>query len=224
MPTYKDYIIDISPTWLQEADGQSFSRGYAQLKDAAIASAKQAVLERMPDRASPEALELLGGERQLDKGTAETEDEFRARIKDAWSQWQYAGTAYGVLLALKLAGYSNVHLLVHNGKYYTLDSGGDLSVAEAPGGVLATNPDFWNVFTLLFYSPLASWWAPSVPSEFSDEMENIRRLVKLWKPAHAIFSSIKIHESGLLWGFPSTLEWGGSGLVWGGSAITYQGE
>lgn len=224
MPNFKDYAVQISPTWLQEPDGQSFTRGYAQLKDAAIAAAKQAVFERMPDRASPEGVELIAGERQLDIGINEDLETFRARIKNAWEQWQYAGTAFGVLLALRYGGYENVSIIVHNGKYYSLDGNADLIVEDAPGGILATNPDWWNVFSLVFPNPLPSWWSPSVPSEFSDEMENIRRLVKLWKAGHAIFDSIKIHQSGLMWGFPATIEWGGSGLVWGGSIISYQGE
>ncbi len=91
-------------------------------------------------------------------------------------------------------------------------------VAPLPSGGWAVDatPDFWSKFALVF--PENPWG--SDPASTSDTIEQIRRLVKRWKSAHATFAGLSVIDSGNAWGYPVSA-WGEPEKAWGGSVATY---
>lgn len=178
------------------------------------------MLARFLSKAPPDAVTRIGGERQLEQGTTETLESFRARLLDAWTVWQFAGTAYGVLLALYYAGYTNALIAIPNGFIYSLDGSQQLVATASPP--LVFTKGFWNEFRIIFPQPLNPSWSP-IPGNLSDEVQAIRRLVVRWKAGHALFDGMVVMESGAIWGYPTTQLWGQALLNWGGVTTFWDG-
>lgn len=113
------------PTFLTGPAAQAFEGALGDVKDFLAAKAKMAVQARMPLVAPSDALARLAIERGLLRGATETDAQLAARCQGAWQTWPFAGTAYGLLLALSQTGYQNAVLAqVRGGLQYTLDNGG----------------------------------------------------------------------------------------------------
>lgn len=217
--SYQRYQTQLAPPWLHGPAGESWTRGIGDAKDEVELREREAVLARYPSRAPKDALVRISADRGgLDKGVTETDAQWRARLRDAWSLWPWAGTFTGVLRALALAGYPNVYIVGGTGRYATLDGSGNIVAADgAPLSIGSSN--LWNAIRLVFATPPAAW-TPTPPAEFSAEVNNIRRIVMKWKPAVALFEGITVIRAGHVWGFPLTMKWGQPGLTWGASTIT----
>lgn len=199
-------------------------RGIGDAKDNIEYSAKEAVFQRMPDHCGADSLVKIGGERQLDRGTTETEAQWRERLKSAWELWPKAGTPEGILNALHFAGYDSVYLVCSNGEIWNRDSGTGETIRQVYSSGYVFTKGWWNEFRVLFVSPHPAHWSPSPPANDSDEVKNLRRIVNLWKPAKAKLDGFVVHLSGLIWGFPPSQQWGGSGLAWGGTTTFWTAE
>lgn len=211
------------PTTHQRPTGQAFQGALGDVEDALIDRAKQAVKARFPLLAPPDALTAIGVERQMPQGPGESSAAYAARLADAWTAWQWSGTAYGLLRAFYSTGYTNVVLAqVLGGLQYTLDAGGNL-ITSAGGTWTVTfaGDPFWSKFDVIFSQPLPpAWVSGGVPASTSNEANFIRSLIRLWKPGHATAGRIVIQGAGKLWGTPTTQLWGAATGNWGGAAAT----
>lgn len=214
---WKDYQPELAPPWLRTGAGEAWLTALGDAKDALEARVRAAVKARFVATAPPDALAVIAAERGIERGVAETLESWRERTRASWDIWPWAGTPTGVLRALSYAGYPNVSLITGTGRAHTLD--GSLNVVTTlAGGSMPSG--FWNGFRVLFTAPLPASWSPTLPANGSDEVNTIRRLVKRWKPGHAIFEDIVVIQ-GTVWGFPATQTWGQGGLVWGGATTVW---
>ncbi len=214
---YKDFMEDISPPWLREKKGARYVRSLGDSIDAMVQPVKQGVKVRFPLIAPRDALAVLGEERGLPKSVAETYEQYASRLQQAWETWPWAGTPTGVLQALYDAGYTEAHLLIKRGRDFSLDGDRHLVTVEMGFELELDRPEsFWSVFLLVIPS-----WDGTPPVDGSDEAEAMKKLVRKWKAAHATMDRIVIVEDGLIWGYPSTQEWGDPGLVWGGETTEW---
>lgn len=205
MGTFKDYIVGSAPPWLNDPSGQAMLRAIGDGKDYLLDVAKQGVKARFPLLAPSDALNQIGGERQLPRGPGESTASYAARLRGAWDTWPWAGTPTGVLNALWDAGYTNVWLVVQKGRVYTLNASRQLVVMNTSTDGISSftfpSPNFWSTFLAYFPHPHpASWIANGVPSSSSDEANLIRGLIQKWKPGFSTFSRVVIADTGLLWG------------------------
>jgi hypothetical protein len=123
----------LAPTFLLQPAGIAFEGGLGDAKDALADRIKLAVLARFPNYAPPDALQALGIERNLPRGPSETDATYAARLVNAWSTWPWAGTPYGLLQALKSAGYANVIITQVRRNYFSLDPNGNLVITSESG-------------------------------------------------------------------------------------------
>lgn len=223
---YRNFQPAIQPTALQDPYGQAWMRAQGIVKDYLLDLARHATQLRFPSFASPDALGAIGSERLIDKGTSpqlgtpETDAAYAVRLKNAWSIWSLAGTAWGLLTAFKAQGYAPT-LVQQNGLQFTLDGGGNVVITV--GAPLAV--PIWNMFEV---------WFPTVPSSWTDihnpptltsapsitELRRLRRIINLWKPAHMFCIGIGVLVSGHIWGEPNLL-WGEMGAEWGPADVVY---
>lgn len=163
MGTYKDYLEQLAPPWLQGPRGRRWTRSVGDGLDALVERLKLGVKARFPLEAPEDALGRLGLERGIPRGAVETSEAYAARLADAWETWPWAGTPYGMLRAFRAAGYSNVALETVGGKQFTLDANGELVADGLPAGSWAIDatPAFWSKFQVLFLSPLPANWSVS---------------------------------------------------------------
>jgi hypothetical protein len=225
MPTtFKQHIIDLAPPWLRGAhpQGEAWLRGLGDIKDLILDRLKASVRIRFPRYASRDALAIQGAERLTYRSPTDTDDTYAARIEGAWDTWPWAGTAFGVLSALRHAGYSNIpKILIAKQLVYGLDSNFELTISTAPSGSFTFDPpNHWATLVVYFPTKPAAWGGVT-PANGSNEALFVLHLIDIWKSAHARLQSVVIAETGLTWGYPTTLAWGGAGLVWGGTTTVW---
>lgn len=215
---WQDYQAELAPPWLRQGAGEAWLRGVGDAKDGLELRLRESVKARFPAEAPLDALTRIGGDRGgLERGVTETDAAWRARLRGAWDVWPWAGTPTGVLRALWYAGYTSVVLITGTGRAHTLN--GSLDVVTTPAAGLVPS-GFWNGFRVLFVAPLPAAWVPTPPANNSDEVNTLRRLVKTWKPGHAILEDLVVVQ-GNIWGFPGTQTWGQGGLTWGGATTVW---
>lgn len=216
--TVKELADALNPPWLKQPYGHAFVRAFADVKDDQVARAKDATKIRFPTHATRDALDALGHERGLARGTADTNASHAERLRNAWAIWATAGTALGILRALHFLGYPNAILVSGRGVVHTLDANLELVIGSTNGSVAWTmGTAAWSRFVVIFPTPHVQRWTDiGIPAQDSGEGQLIIETIIRWKPAFAMLERIIIQRTGPLWGFPFTVTWGGGGRVWGG--------
>lgn len=94
----RESLLNLAPPWLQDPSsaGGRFLYVVGVVGDALIDKMEQALLARMPERADPSALPLIGADRLLPQGPGETNAQFALRLRKAFPTWQRAGINSGV--------------------------------------------------------------------------------------------------------------------------------
>lgn len=220
--TFREYMLTISPPWLQTAHGAPFVQGIGIMKDSLLFRAREAARARFPTLASNDAVNLLGTERGIFRAPGETTASYAGRVVEAWDTWAYAGTAFGILSALRGAGYDNVKLAQFNQRLYELDVDGVLVTTVLPDGSWMfqdTADTYWARGIVIFPEPLlARWVSDGVPGSSSDEANLIRSIVRKWKPPWMLIDSIIIATCAWTWGYRT------EGATWGAQDRTTWGE
>lgn len=203
--TFRSYMLDIAPPWLLTAHGQPFMQAIGMMKDSLYFRAVEAVRARFVRYSSTSALAALGVERGLPRSPGESDLSYAGRLRNAWDIWSRAGTAFGMLTALRAAGYENVYLAIFSGKLYSLDADDELVTEDLDPGSWKfrdVDDDYWSRFIVLFPEPLlARWVTDGVPAEDSDEANAIREIIRRWKPAHMHCDEIAIATSAITFDF-----------------------
>lgn len=164
--SYKDFQLSGVPLWLRDAKGlDAYHLALGDAKDGLLERMKASIALRLPLRAPTDALDEIGVERGIPRGDSEADASYAARLQGAWDTWPYAGTAQGVLAALKLAGLTAA--LVQQTKYgYTLDGSGNVVITTlgGTGWQADTALTKWNRFTVIILPPFPlSWLSASAP-------------------------------------------------------------
>jgi hypothetical protein len=226
MPTFADFQSQtLAPGWLRDEWGAAYLSAFGARKDAHAALLKEAVKARMPGIAPSDALARLGAERGIDRGQGESEAAYRARVVAAWDVWRWAGTPFGLLLALYRAGYtpqSGKVILqtqgdpVAGGYQYELRADFDPAVHAPEQALVVTGlgvvalgglpAALWQDFAVFFVPPLLPAWDPA-PADASPEVNGIRSLITRWKPGHERCVALKVLPG---------VAWGVGGLLWNG--------
>jgi hypothetical protein len=219
--SFRELMELLAPGWLRQPQGLAWMRAFGDVKDSQVGRTKDAVKARFPTHAPRDALEFIGDERGLPRAPADTNTTFGARLRAAWEKWPKAGTALGILTALRDLGYTNTYLVSRLGHVHSLDGSGNLVTGTTGFGAWSYGANHWNHFDVVFPTPfITQWVAPgSIPEQSSAEGRLILRTVKRWRPAMAGLDRIIFQGTGNQWGYPFTLTWGAG--TWGsGTAPT----
>lgn len=98
---FRDFGDAISPTWLNGPVGQRYRYAMAVLWDALSDAAGYATLARFPSRSPPaDALSIMGSDRQIDRGFAEADGSYEARLIQWLDLWRCVGSPMGLMLSV----------------------------------------------------------------------------------------------------------------------------
>jgi len=140
MGSYRTYLTTppsqggLAPTPLLQPAGVAFLGGIGDMLDNVSDRAKLASQTDLALVAPSDALTQIGIERQIQRGPTESDAAFALRCQGAWQTWPYAGTPFGLLLALYNLGYPNVYLMPVRGAYATLNGTQTGITTTAEGG------------------------------------------------------------------------------------------
>jgi hypothetical protein len=121
--SYQQWAQAIQPTWMQTPLAAAWVGQVGAIKDWLIQNCKLGVLQRFPYFAAPDALAQIGIDRGILQSPTDTLTSYAQRLVNAWTAWQYAGTAFGLLTQLAAAGYTNVLIAQQNQWLFTLSGG-----------------------------------------------------------------------------------------------------
>lgn len=222
---WQQYQYDLSSTQLRQPVGAAIEAALGLQKDFAADRIRYSIKAKFPNLAPPDALANIGFERGMPQGVTESSAAYASRLQQAWTLWQFAGTAFGMLRILYLTGYPNVVIAqVTAGNQFTLDTTGTILLVSTNGKWTSTfiGDPFWSRFDIIFPAPLpALWIANGVPSSSSSEANFIRGIIQSWKSAQSTPNRIIIITSGKSWGYPASQAWGAGTGNWGGAATVW---
>lgn len=210
--TYKRAAEDYAPSW----GGEFWSRLHSIIGlfvDTFAEGATQAVRVRYTSVTPADALDYMATERGLERGPGEATADFRIRLRQAFEAYRYAGTEKAIIDQLVAAGLPTPVVYEDSDWVWDASTGTDwwrFWVVFPEGSFPASGSDVWGSGAWgsgLYGGPLTA-----------DIQELVCRVIRKWKPAHALLINVIVVESGNLWG---------DGHVWGvdpwGGVATYYG-
>lgn len=229
---YRDWILTPgnpdgtgagTPPWLLDPAGAAFLQALGAGLDDNVQRMREAVKASFPALGPADALPVTGDEVGMPRGTIEPEATYRSRLAAAWDLWPRAGTALGILLAARAAGYPSLLLQTQIGKQYQLastltgDSAHDLVISTMAGPVhLGGSPEGWQDFKALITKPWPSWWS-GAPADGSADQKAFAALVKAWKSAQSRCVGIVVVDGPIV-GLALTV---GAFTVGSGASVTW---
>lgn len=186
----EDWLRDRAPPWFQDAPVGPEIEAYGALADEHLEYVATALRARYAELAPEDGLNLLGAERNFVRYPAESLDAFRQRIIGAWEFWQWAGTEYGLGLALSQLGYNSAIVPVRN-----------------------YDNNRWSEFDVYLYASTRSY------DGSVEEKNRILAIINQVKPAHTRLATLRYVPSGPLNWNPAGLTWNPPGQVWGAPPV-----
>lgn len=222
--SYRHWLPAQAPAWLQDDVGTAEAGETGGMLDDQRDRVLQGILARFPTKGAldtttdpdnptlalppGDAQDNIGADRMLPRAPAESDAAYGARLKGAWDTWPYAGSHWGVLQALRLAGYADMVIVQDNGRYsqLTASSGTPSDVTFGslmtmvtrgghPGWMFDTRTDYYSRFALVFTADAANLQSDAGRSALNER-------VNAWKPSKAAFVGTYVILSGRLFGWP----------------------
>ena len=228
---YFKFQPDGQPGFLQGYYSRAFGGGVGYFKDWYVEVALVGVRSRFCLQCPPDALAYHGDERGLFRYTGDSDDDYRARINNAWYLWTFGGTAWGIVNQLNSAGFPNV-IIYENWQWL----GFPPSISPITHAPYAVGAEWWRfhvqiVDTTDLFGGVSWKWGELLSRSWGDgklwgfthvpdNWSQVLPLIKKWKPAHTILASLDIVLDG--WAYAeSELTWGS--FTWGGTVIRVVG-
>lgn len=219
---YARYARSTNPPWLGRRFGAGWNEAMGLFWDILADAARKAVLARVIEQAPDDALPFAGSDRLLEPMPGERAPAWRARLLTAWDAWAWAGTKKGVLDALALMGLTNAEI------YEAADWGQGNRAEWARFTLVVRQPHPWlgpiqagaRIFTRrgLAVPRAGEGYVCGIGRARPDDIARLRRLIRLWKPAHAKAEPARVLVGGALAGTGALC---GQGLVCGAGSVAH---
>jgi hypothetical protein len=245
---YAEWLATQGPSWILDPVGKALARTTGAAYDAQRDRILQGVLARFPTAgqldtdptsstfgqlltAPTDALDEIGADRELRRGPGESDAAYAARLLAAWDIWPFAGSHYGVLRALKIAGYVGAITLQDNGRWAKL-TGSAGTIADLTIGSLMTcadragSPPGWTFDgRTTFYSRMGIVFeATAANLESVSGQAILNAIVNEWRPAGTAFVGTWVILAGNLLGWPLARVLGGGETLGGDSQRFIPGD
>lgn len=111
MASYRDYLVALSPWWLDAYNQNGRLFAYGDVFDSLYNDAIAAAVNSRVAECDPSCLDALGNNFNLSRITGETDEHFRKNLLDAWNVWKKSGSDQGIIEALQRAGAQAVQII-----------------------------------------------------------------------------------------------------------------
>lgn len=210
MGVFTDYVLAITPVYLQKKWGRRWAKQIGQTFDGMHLGTLDAVRARLLKYAPPDSIDAHAFMRKIERAPGEAVSMFRERLKRTFHFHEIGGTRKGILEQLNIGGFTNAFVLQNDDWSFDSDTSSWWRF-----WVLIARPHRFTAGDGVWGDP-GTWsdgglWAITGPVE---DIALIRRIIATWKGAHTICHSILVVISGELWGAPPEGTWGDPG-TWG---------
>lgn len=217
--TFRDSIREISPPWLTGDVGGGLSYACGLELDALAQWAIEGVKARMPGVGTPDALYLIGRDRQIERGPGETDAAYVSRLSAAFDTWATAGAGPTLLREIRVwfapSTSTPVRLVSNAGVWHTIN----LTTNAVTKTVSSPSNWNWDAFTstrwwrgwVIIDSSTAPWtrdlydlaglwgdggtWGSDADVA---EVAHLKRIAGKWKPANMTVMNVIVTFSATL--------------------------
>ena len=202
------------PRWGKRINVKKLLDAMAAPRDEVVDRLDGGLQARMVEKAPVDALVQIGATCALARASADTDDSFRQYLRDPFARWYAAGTEAGMLAELAHLGLSNCQVWSYR---RLVDAGAD--PATTFGGIASFffvyvgKPNPFGAAAATYNDNSTRWLGGGLwgMDGAIDRLDEIRRVVSEWKPAHTSCRFLLIDLDGTgavqsaLWGVP---DWG----------------
>jgi len=218
---FRAKIFDFLPPWLGTGTAEKVMYTLGLHMDVALHQVTEALQHRFPGLLSSESLPLLGYERKMIRGRTETDETYALRMKGWRQKHLNRGGPYALLQQVYEHYAPNnfvVELIYCNGKRYTMDVNGGVTVDTAPVisgiGWTPDDPSKWGRWWMFYHWPttlpdLNTYGDAGLVYDggtvfgsglSSQEVADIREIPQAWNAAHSVgHSKIVLLNPGAYW-------------------------
>lgn len=122
--TIREWLLNLPIPWLVGGPwGRAEQGAQGTIYDGQVGLLKEAMQAAVPSAAPSDALDAIGADRQLIQGSAESDANFRIRLRDAWAQHKLRGTWLGLLIQLYWSlgvQPGGAYIIQQNGRVFSL--------------------------------------------------------------------------------------------------------
>lgn len=218
--TLRDTARKFFPPWMLDrvaaglVNGWKYIYSFLVMGDLLIQFAIEGVLAKFPGYCPAEALPIIGRDRRITRGLAETDDSYATRLIGWLDAWKRAGSAYAILdqIAAYLGTPGTLRIVTANGTWWTRNPDGSRErVVTLPtkNWDWDGEDDLWARFWVILYADDYGWTTDGVwgtPGEvWGDDGtgwglsnvpwqvgQDLRGIIAEWKSAASICKNIVI--------------------------------
>jgi hypothetical protein len=231
--SYATYMPTIGPSILRRTNGAALGATTGAALDDQRNRLLQGVLARFPLKGNVDSTGAYGpppsdaidqqlSDRGLRRGPAESDASAGARVQSAWDDYVFAGSHWGVLRQLQIAGYANMNTVQDNGRYaYLTGSSGNIATDLAFGTLMtcadrtgvtpgwmfdARRGAYWSQWGLLFT-------ADATDLQTVGGQAILNSIVASWGPGTANYVGAWVILAYRVLGWPTTRTLGSGGTL-----------
>lgn len=196
--------LDELPAWIGGAvsgegtvdTGVELARAAGSLQDDELATLKAGIGARFLDACPDDGLDHWGRGVRIPRMPGESHDTYRARLEEAWTTWELAGTAPGIEAQLRAYGVADVEVVEDwQGQW------GEGHVASHVWALLGPTMPWEPRLAPFVGGPDTLGGSTATPAE----VRQAKALVLAWKAPHTYPMAIRLHFDGVVHGGPRTV-------------------
>lgn len=164
----RDAVRRLIPPWMRDRVAAGFTTGFKYIYvfglmcDLLIQFALEGIRAKFPSLAPSEALSVIGRDRRIRRGLAESDASFLARLLLWLDSWRRAGSAYAMLEQLKayLGVAGTIRIVNANGTWWTLKLDGTFErkvTLPTKNWNWDNNAALWARFWVVLYAADYGW-------------------------------------------------------------------
>jgi hypothetical protein len=206
LETFRDrMLMRWTPPWLARGNNAKFMWSIAFQADVMAEAMVAAIASRFPGVYSYDTLPLIGRERRIARGPAETDQSYAGRLIRWLDDHRRRGNGYTLLAQIHAYHRPNnfpVELVYRSGRHFVMNVAGAITRGISPSFAPNTYPEQWARWWLFYRTDAHD--LDNLPNQIAADFAHVPRE---WNAAHCIGTIVVMTTDAELWNWPLGHTW-----------------